>query len=44
MKIDKVYIKNFRSIEEIHISLKDISIFIGDKGTGKMGNVLDLLV
>jgi predicted ATP-dependent endonuclease of OLD family len=35
VKIDKVYIKNFRSIEEAHISLKDISIFIGNNGTGK---------
>jgi AAA15 family ATPase/GTPase len=35
MTIDKVYIKNFRSIDEIHLSLKDISIFIGNNGTGK---------
>jgi predicted ATP-dependent endonuclease of OLD family len=35
VKIDKVYIKNFRSIEETQISLKDISIFIGNNGTGK---------
>jgi predicted ATP-dependent endonuclease of OLD family len=35
MKIDTVYIKNFRSIEEAHVSLKDISIFIGNNGTGK---------
>jgi predicted ATP-dependent endonuclease of OLD family len=35
MIIKNVYIKNFRSIEEANISLKDLSIFIGDNGTGK---------
>ncbi len=35
MKIKSVLIKNFRSIKEINFSLKDLSIFIGNNGTGK---------
>ncbi len=35
MKIEKVYIKNFRSIKEVNISLKDLTILIGNNGTGK---------
>lgn len=37
MKIKNVYIKNFRGIAEIDtpVELSDLSIFIGDNGTGK---------
>jgi len=35
MKIDNIYIKNFRSIEEAHISLNDLTLLIGDNATGK---------
>ena len=35
MKIDSVYIKNFRSIKEATISVKDLTILIGNNGTGK---------
>ena len=35
MKISKVSIKNFRSIKEISFEAKDLSLFIGDNGTGK---------
>ena len=35
MKIEKVHIKNFRLIEETHISLKDLTMLIGNNGTGK---------
>ena len=35
VKIDSVYIKNFRAIEEARISLKSLSILIGNNGTGK---------
>ena len=35
LKIDSVYIKNFRSIEEVRISLKDLTLLIGNNATGK---------
>lgn len=35
MKIENIYIKNFRAIREAHISLKNLSILIGNNGTGK---------
>lgn len=35
MKISKVSIKNFRSIKEISFEAKDLSLFIGNNGTGK---------
>jgi len=35
MKIEQVHIKNFRSIEEAHISFKDLTMLIGNNGTGK---------
>lgn len=35
MNIKSVYIKNFRSIYEQHFNLKDLSMFIGNNGTGK---------
>lgn len=35
MNIKSVYIKNFRSICEQHFNLKNLSIFIGNNGTGK---------
>lgn len=35
MKIKSVYIKNFRAIQEQQFSLKDLSILIGNNGTGK---------
>ena len=35
MKIEQVHIKNFRLIEDAHISLKDLTMLIGNNGTGK---------
>jgi len=35
MNISKVSIKNFRSIQEISFNAKDLSLFIGNNGTGK---------
>ncbi len=35
MKIKSVFIKNFRAIQEQQFSLKDLSILIGNNGTGK---------
>jgi predicted ATP-dependent endonuclease of OLD family len=35
MKIEQVHIKNFRLIKEAHISLKDLTMLIGNNGTGK---------
>jgi predicted ATP-dependent endonuclease of OLD family len=35
MKIDTVHIKNFRSIEEADITLKELTMLIGNNGTGK---------
>jgi len=35
VKIEQVHIKNFRSIEEAEISLKDLTMLIGNNGTGK---------
>jgi len=35
MKINNVHIKNFRLIEEAHISFKDLTMLIGNNGTGK---------
>src|SRR3989344_2049337 len=35
MKISKVSIKNFRSIKEISFEAKELSLFIGNNGTGK---------
>lgn len=35
VKIENVYIKNFRAIEEARVSLKSLSMLIGNNGTGK---------
>jgi predicted ATP-dependent endonuclease of OLD family len=35
MKVKSVYIKNFRGIQEQQFSLNDLSILIGNNGTGK---------
>jgi predicted ATP-dependent endonuclease of OLD family len=35
VKVENIYIKNFRAIEEAHISLKNLSMLIGNNGTGK---------
>jgi predicted ATP-dependent endonuclease of OLD family len=35
VKIDNIKINNFRSIEKAHISLKNLSLLIGNNGTGK---------
>jgi len=35
MKIENIYIKNFRSIKETNISFKNLTMIIGNNGTGK---------
>jgi predicted ATP-dependent endonuclease of OLD family len=35
MKINNIYIKNFRSIEKANVSLKDLTLLIGNNATGK---------
>ena len=42
MRISRVYIKNFRSIEEIDITLQPLCAFIGPNNSGK-SNILDAI-
>lgn len=42
MRIEKLYIKNFRSIEELDIELQPLCAFIGPNNAGK-SNILDAL-
>ena len=42
MRVGKLHIKNFRSIEELDIELQSLSAFIGPNNAGK-SNILDAL-
>ena len=42
MRVEKLYIKNFRSIEELDIELQPLCAFIGPNNAGK-SNILDAL-